>query len=340
MFGRVNRSPMAQLRWLECENAGGSTVPAFGAVRVSGSGTDGVLEVERPTQDSQDVLINGPSPIPAGRVGTCTPDAPVYALYDGGEPPFDTQLGAVAGTYRLGPGRSGFAAIGGATSGRTMVRRLSAKPAPMPRCVISFPGVAHSHYGPPYLPEGRMRFNVLQTDDPATFPLGGYGPTYGPPGTFGPPPIIAENPFRILRGGIYLFSVTFGVAEIGDATFPTLPGPGAGVGLGNITFGYNLAGSTVVPPPGGSVARLLLFRFDLAATSQRNKQVVTAAWTAASRSEFEIVLTVLSDQAPFFAAASVGEGSVVRLSDYTGGPVLPAIGAGGSFGFGPGPVSF
>lgn len=123
---REPTNQISDIRWLPCvNNSGSEAIPAFAAVRVVSSDTAGVLTVGKPNADSQDVLINGPIAIPASGKGICTPDAPIYALYETGDstPALDEAWGAGSGSYKLRKGKTGFKANGGEVSGRSYFRR-------------------------------------------------------------------------------------------------------------------------------------------------------------------------------------------------------------------------
>lgn len=111
------RSPARNQRWIELENAGGSSIPPFAVVEVTDSyrpeeaGTetpDGgptVLKVRQATTDNPcSFCINGPQTIPAGerrRLGTM--DSPALALFDntGGSPTVLSEYGIKSGSYYL-----------------------------------------------------------------------------------------------------------------------------------------------------------------------------------------------------------------------------------------------
>lgn len=108
------------LRYVEVSNAGASTIPAFGLMRVTGaSTTDGlVLTVDQPNADGQDVLINGPTPILAGGRGVATYETPSQVYYDTGDgsPANGETWGAGSGTYKAKKNKAGFKILGGAGS--------------------------------------------------------------------------------------------------------------------------------------------------------------------------------------------------------------------------------
>ena len=96
---------------LACVNASSSNeIPAFGLVRVTACDDAGVLTVAKPNADSQDVLVNGPTPIPASGKGLVTWDHPVFAIYDDGDgtPALDEAWGAGNDSYKLQKGNTGF----------------------------------------------------------------------------------------------------------------------------------------------------------------------------------------------------------------------------------------
>jgi hypothetical protein len=118
---------MEDIRWLEIKNAGGTAVPEYGLVRVTGVDADNeLLEVQQPNAEGQDVLVNGPTQIPAGGYGSAYDDWLVDALYESGDgtPAVGEYWGAAASSYKLRKGRFGFQIVGGPTAGRVMARRL------------------------------------------------------------------------------------------------------------------------------------------------------------------------------------------------------------------------
>lgn len=108
------------LRYVEVSNAGASTIPAFGLMRVTGASTTSglVLTVDQPNADGQDVLINGPTPIIAGGRGVATYETPSQIYYDTGDgtPANGETWGAGNGTYKLKKNKAGFTIQGGAAN--------------------------------------------------------------------------------------------------------------------------------------------------------------------------------------------------------------------------------
>lgn len=84
-------------RWFPVKNAGGSTVPAFAVVEVTGYHSDGYFTVQQVSatgEGGQDlILFNGITPIPAGERGEATADLPTISLSDGGNIPISGSYG-------------------------------------------------------------------------------------------------------------------------------------------------------------------------------------------------------------------------------------------------------
>ena len=108
------------LRYVEVSNAGASTIPAFGLMRVTGASTTNglALTVDQPNADGQDVLINGPTPIIAGGRGVATYETPSQIYYDTGDgtPANGETWGAGSGSYKLKKNKAGFTIQGGAAN--------------------------------------------------------------------------------------------------------------------------------------------------------------------------------------------------------------------------------
>ena len=92
------RDKIAQPRWQRAKNVGNSTIPAFGAVQITGTvivGNFTILKVQKPDSGANSVLMdygvggmafNGPRPIPSdgeGVYGKVTWDFPLYGVYKG-----------------------------------------------------------------------------------------------------------------------------------------------------------------------------------------------------------------------------------------------------------------
>src|SRR5947207_1254510 len=80
-------------RWLSCKNATSpaETIPGFALLQVVGQEEverQVVYDVARPnlyiaqSQNPAHLLINGPTPIPAGRFGSATQDFPARVLHE------------------------------------------------------------------------------------------------------------------------------------------------------------------------------------------------------------------------------------------------------------------
>lgn len=115
-----------------CQNNSGSlTVPPFGLVRVAGwNGTNGVMKVDRPNADGQQVYVNGPAPIPPNAYGVVSMAWPLFAAYDAtsGTPAVGATWGAKSGSYLLTAGKSGLSIQGSPASGRVLIA-----PGPTPK---------------------------------------------------------------------------------------------------------------------------------------------------------------------------------------------------------------
>jgi len=103
--------------WVMVKNTHAEACPAFGVVEPTGSvDTEGRWNVTRPTEDSNaDVMVAGPSPIPAGGFGYATYSPGVVAAYDDadGTPAGNADWGSAAGSWLLRASRTGFRAKGG-----------------------------------------------------------------------------------------------------------------------------------------------------------------------------------------------------------------------------------
>lgn len=121
------QNPVDQIRWLEAVNQNGAALPAFGLARVVSVDANGVLTVDQPNTDGQDVVVNGPFVIPASGRGLVTRDGPIHALYHAadGVPAGGDQWGAGNGGWDLRKGKPGFVIAGGVTAGRVLVYRPS-----------------------------------------------------------------------------------------------------------------------------------------------------------------------------------------------------------------------
>jgi hypothetical protein len=123
MLGR--QDPVTQIRWMGFMNASAGTIPAFGAMNISGVDvTTGLVLVDgAPTADNQDALFNGDVREPAGKHGIATRDYPLYALYHvaDGTPTAGQEWGCASGSFELRSGKTGFRIWGGVTSGRVKV---------------------------------------------------------------------------------------------------------------------------------------------------------------------------------------------------------------------------
>src|SRR5262245_46624012 len=115
------------LRWVDIKYGGVSTVPSFGLLRVTGVDSDGVITVDQPNADGQDVLVNGPSELTSSfPYGTATRESPIHALYDSGDgtPAVGEVWGAGASSWKLRKAKQGFV-VAGVHDGRAIVRRAT-----------------------------------------------------------------------------------------------------------------------------------------------------------------------------------------------------------------------
>jgi hypothetical protein len=115
-----------RIRWCRClNNSSSNTIPAFGAMKVVSSDKGGVLTVDQPDTDNQDVVINGPVPILPQTFGICTRDpGPVCIAYDtAATPDLGDDWGAAADSYFLKKDNTGFVAYGGPANGRAIFYR-------------------------------------------------------------------------------------------------------------------------------------------------------------------------------------------------------------------------
>lgn len=132
------RSPFQQLRLIEIYNGGGSTIPAFGAVEVTGvttpeSGSEltpsagrVVMTVGRPSCDSSPrIMFNLMNELPVGKYGVGTSEFPCWALSDTTDA--GDRVGSVDNSYELGKGKSGFMVAGGSFGGATRIIRPNAE---------------------------------------------------------------------------------------------------------------------------------------------------------------------------------------------------------------------
>lgn len=111
-------------RWLAARSVAAETIPAFGAVRVSGVGNaDGLISVGQPNADNQGVYFNGPFDVAVTADGLVTRDWPAWALYESsdGTPAQGEEWGVRAGGYKLRRGQTGYIIVGGAADERVLV---------------------------------------------------------------------------------------------------------------------------------------------------------------------------------------------------------------------------
>lgn len=128
LIGRVNPTPtyIDATRWVEVYNNSFEEIPSFALLRVTGSNSaTQVLTVNKPSANGQDVIVNGPTPIPINGNGVATRETPVTALYDTGDgtPANGETWGAGASSWKLRKNNSGFTICGGPINGRVVVMK-------------------------------------------------------------------------------------------------------------------------------------------------------------------------------------------------------------------------
>lgn len=122
MSGRAHQrktsgNPYLRIWQQPCQNGSSTeTIPAFGLVRVAATTPEGVLIVEQPDADGQDVYINGPVPIQPNRgtdssgnyvggYGQVSRTFPIWAAYNDNNgnwvPAIGDPCGPAAGSYLL-----------------------------------------------------------------------------------------------------------------------------------------------------------------------------------------------------------------------------------------------
>ncbi len=130
-----------QIRWLSVYNTSGEQIPAFGLIRVTGADSVGVLQAAKPNADGQQVMVNGPVPIPVAAYGSATNDFPNYALYDTGDgtPAVGDTWGAGSGSWKLRKNKAGFRPQAGAvpSSGLTIVALAAGSTPPFSGCRLT-----------------------------------------------------------------------------------------------------------------------------------------------------------------------------------------------------------
>jgi hypothetical protein len=116
--------PIERVRWLPAVSAYAGVIPAFAAVVVTAVDSSGILTVNQPTANGQDVCLNGPVAIAQGGYGSVTRDFPWYALYHqaDGTPANGDTWGAGASSFELHKGNAGFVVEGGVQNGAVLVR--------------------------------------------------------------------------------------------------------------------------------------------------------------------------------------------------------------------------
>ncbi len=116
------------IRYLRAINNTSGDIPAFAAVRITGTDADGNFTVDEPDADNETVFFAGPNGILKGQVGVITYDAPMTVSYNtgDGDPDVDDELGSASGDWNLRTGKHGYICISNGVEGRVAVRRRDA----------------------------------------------------------------------------------------------------------------------------------------------------------------------------------------------------------------------
>jgi len=120
MTFKDHRSPIAQQRWMECENKSGVVIPAFSVMEVSTTSNPSpgrlVLSVIQPdTNVDQLFVFNSHLDIPVSGFGMCTIDGPFYGAIDWVlDPGGDGDIyGPKSGSWIMRKHRPGYTSKGG-----------------------------------------------------------------------------------------------------------------------------------------------------------------------------------------------------------------------------------
>ncbi len=115
------------IRWMNVKNVGGTTIPAYGLMRVTGREATGEYQVQQPNTDSQaGCLVAGPWDIPASEYGQALDDFPFPVLYDtaDGTPAAGEAWGPGNGSYKLRKGKTGYLIYGNPINGAVDVTKV------------------------------------------------------------------------------------------------------------------------------------------------------------------------------------------------------------------------
>ncbi|ANS03336.1 hypothetical protein [uncultured Mediterranean phage uvDeep-CGR2-KM19-C37] len=129
-------SPIAQQRWIECQNVDTVEVPAWGVMMVTESTNPkagrNVLSVKRPDTTNgiaglATFVLNGPTALAASAFGVCTLDSPAFAVYNtAATPAVGETWGPKPDQFTLEQDYPGFRILGGNTgSGATSRTRVA-----------------------------------------------------------------------------------------------------------------------------------------------------------------------------------------------------------------------
>lgn len=100
-------------------DTGGGDAPAYAPMEVTGTNSDGLITVKKPSADNlSQVVINGPTTLKEGGEGQATQDYPARVYYDTGTgtPAVATPAqtwGTLAGSWKLNKDKTGFRPMGG-----------------------------------------------------------------------------------------------------------------------------------------------------------------------------------------------------------------------------------
>jgi hypothetical protein len=129
----ARKTPWNSVRWLDCYNGSGQTIPAYSVAQIQSVdvfGVPTVVQVQNDNQDPTMLVFTGPTPIPDKTYGICTRDWPAYAAYTTTDatPVTGTTWGPKKGDWTLRKANSGFTIWGGAF--RNIVLAVASTPGP------------------------------------------------------------------------------------------------------------------------------------------------------------------------------------------------------------------
>jgi hypothetical protein len=120
------RSDGKAISWWPVKNVSADAVPAYGLMRLTSVGTDGTANVTKPRGGGAiaDLLVNGPTAIPAGGNGQGHRSFPAEIAFDptgGVGPPAPGEVwGLVSGSFALKPRTAGFMILAEPSGGTVM----------------------------------------------------------------------------------------------------------------------------------------------------------------------------------------------------------------------------